>query len=61
MRTNNARINSETSRMREGQGEEEEGGEKIFKELMSVANGRCTFTELFDTGQSTIGVAGASF
>ena len=39
----------------------EEGGEKIFKELMAVANGRRTFTELFDTGQSTIGVAGASF
>ncbi|MBL24831.1 MAG: hypothetical protein CMM48_13140 [Rhodospirillaceae bacterium] len=39
----------------------EEGGEKIYEELIAVANGRRTYTELFDTGQSTIGVAGASF
>ena len=39
----------------------EEGGQKIYKELLAVANGRYTFAELYDTGQSTIGVAGASF
>ena len=39
----------------------EEGGERIYEELLAVANGRFTFTELYGTAQSTIGVAGASF
>ena len=39
----------------------EEGGALIYKELLAVANGQYTYTELYDTGQSTIGVAGASF
>ena len=39
----------------------EEGGERIYEELLAVANGRYTFTELYGTAQSTIGVAGASF
>ena len=39
----------------------EEGGERIYEELLAVANGRYTFTELYRTAQSTIGVAGASF
>lgn len=39
----------------------EEGGKRIYEELLAVANGRRTFTELFGTAQSTIGVAGASF
>jgi altronate dehydratase large subunit len=39
----------------------EEGGRRIYEELLAVANGRRTFTELYSTAQSTIGVAGASF
>ncbi len=39
----------------------EEGGQRIYEELIAVANGRRTFTELYGTAQSTIGVAGASF
>jgi len=39
----------------------EEGGKRIYEELLAVANGRRTFTELYATAQSTIGVAGASF
>ena len=39
----------------------EEGGERIYKELLAVANGQYTYTELYRTAQSTIGVAGASF
>lgn len=39
----------------------EEGGQRIYQELLAVANGRYTFTELYGTAQSTIGVAGASF
>ena len=39
----------------------EEGGVKIYEELLAVANGRHTYAELYDTGVSTIGVAGASF
>jgi len=39
----------------------EEGGKLIYEELIAVANGRRTFTELYGTAQSTIGVAGASF
>ena len=54
-------LDVDVSDIMRGQMSIEEGGEKIFNELISVANGRRTFTELFDTGQSTIGVAGASF
>lgn len=39
----------------------EEGGQLIYDELLRVANGQYTYTELYGTGQSTIGVAGASF
>ncbi len=39
----------------------EEGGQLIYDELLRVANGQYTYTELYETGQSTIGVAGASF
>ena len=39
----------------------EEGGERIYREFLAVANGQYTYTELYGTGQSTIGVAGASF
>jgi altronate dehydratase len=39
----------------------EQGGQLIYDELLRVANGQYTYTELHGTGQSTIGVAGASF
>ncbi len=39
----------------------EEGGRRIYEEILAVANGKATYTELFGTGQSTIGIAGASF
>ena len=39
----------------------EEGGRYIYEEILAVANGKATYTELFGTGQSTIGIAGASF
>jgi altronate dehydratase large subunit len=39
----------------------EEGGQRIYDEIIAVANGKVTFTELFGTGQSTISIAGASF
>ena len=39
----------------------EQGGQLIYDELLRVANGQYTYTELYGTGQSTIGVAGASF
>ena len=39
----------------------EEGGERIYEEFLAVANGRLTYTEMYGTAQSTIGVAGASF
>lgn len=54
-------LDVDVSDIMRGQMSIEEGGVKIYEELMAVANGRRTFTELFDTGQSTIGVAGASF
>lgn len=39
----------------------EEGGERIFQEIIEVANGKMTFSEIFGISQSTISVAGASF
>lgn len=39
----------------------EEGGQRIYEEILAVANGKATFTELYGTGQSTISIAGASF
>ena len=39
----------------------EEGGRRIYDEILAVASGKATFTELFGTGQSTISIAGASF
>ena len=39
----------------------EDAGERIFKEILSVTNGKMTFSEIFETSQSTISVTGASF
>jgi altronate dehydratase large subunit len=39
----------------------EEGGERIFQEIIKVANGKMTFSEIFGITQSTISVIGASF
>ena len=39
----------------------EDAGERIFKEILSVTNGQMTFSEIFETSQSTISVTGASF
>jgi altronate dehydratase large subunit len=39
----------------------EEAGKRIYDEVIAVANGRYTYTELYDTAQSTISVEGASF
>jgi altronate dehydratase large subunit len=38
-----------------------EAGERIFREIVLVANGKLTFSEIFDVSQSTISVAGASY
>ena len=38
-----------------------EAGERIFEEIVRVANGKLTFSEIFDVSQSTISVAGASY
>jgi altronate dehydratase large subunit len=54
-------LDVDVSKIMTGEMSIEEGGKLIYEELMAVINGRRTFTELFDTGQSTIGVAGASF
>ncbi|MDF1594401.1 MAG: UxaA family hydrolase [Desulfobacterales bacterium] len=39
----------------------EDAGERIFKEIQNVANGKMTFSEIFGISQSTISVVGASF
>ena len=39
----------------------EDAGERIFNELLSVANGKLTFSEIYNATQSTISVAGASY
>ena len=38
----------------------ESAGERIFKEVLSVANGKMTFSEIIDITQSTISVVGPS-
>jgi altronate dehydratase large subunit len=54
-------LDVDVSDIMRGQMSIEEGGERIYRELLAVANGQYTYTELYDTGQSTIGIAGASF
>lgn len=54
-------LDVDVSKIMTGEMSIEEGGQRIYEELLAVANGRRTFTELLGTGQSTIGVAGASF
>jgi altronate dehydratase large subunit len=39
----------------------DEAGARIFSEIVRVANGKMTFSEIFDVSQSTISVAGASY
>jgi len=39
----------------------EETGKRIYDEVIAVANGRYTYTEFYDTAQSTISVEDASF
>jgi altronate dehydratase large subunit len=39
----------------------EDAGERIFEEIINIANGKMTFSEIFGISQSTISVAGASF
>jgi altronate dehydratase large subunit len=39
----------------------DEAGARIFEEIVRVASGKMTFSEIFDVSQSTISVAGASY
>jgi altronate dehydratase large subunit len=39
----------------------DDAGERIFNEIMSVANGKMTFSEIYNATQSTISVVGASY
>jgi len=39
----------------------ENAGERIFKEILDVANGKMTFSEIYGISQSTISVVGASY
>ena len=38
----------------------ESAGEKVFKEILSVANGKMTFSEIMEITQSCISVVGPS-
>lgn len=53
-------LDLEVSGILTGEVSIEEAGQQIYDEVLAVANGKVTFTELFGISQSTISIAGAS-
>lgn len=54
-------LDLEVSGILRGEESIEQAGRRIYDEVLAVANGRYTYTELYDTAQSTISIQGASF